>query len=151
MDIAYTNMQYASLKKTNSKKMLMVALQSSDPRVKSAGCLLAHEYNFEFVEDLIDAIDSSDVVLSQSARQSLIVLSNKAICGNQAKKQENSTATKSTTAKPTVVAKPVAKTQQNHYVDFGPHINYMDNVSINASQMMWKTWFSENVKDCKKE
>ena len=144
MDIAYTNMQYASLKKTNSKKMLMVALQSSDPRVKSAGCLLAHEYNFEFVEDLIDAIDSSDIVLSQSARQSLVILSNKAICGNQPKKQEKSTAT---ITKPTAVA----NTKQNHYVDFGPHINYMDNVSINDSQMMWKTWFAENVKDCKKE
>ena len=40
MDIAYTNMQYASLKKTNSKKMLMLALQSSDPRFKSAGCFI---------------------------------------------------------------------------------------------------------------
>lgn len=144
MDIAYTNMQYASLKKTNSKKMLMLALQSSDPRFKSAGCLLAHEYNFEFLEDLIENIDSSDIVLSQSARQSLIILSNKAICGSQPKKQEKPTAT---ATKSTAVAKP----QINHYVDFGPHINYMDNVSLNASQIMWKTWFAENVKDCKKE
>ena len=57
-------------------------------------------------------------------------------------------------AKPTATATKstaVAKPQINHYVDFGPHINYMDNVSLNASQIMWKTWFAENVKDCKKE
>ena len=76
MDIAYTNMQYASLKKTNSKKMLMLALQSSDPRFKSAGCLLAHEYDFEFVEDLIESIDSFVKEQFSNTIQPLLTIAN---------------------------------------------------------------------------
>lgn len=140
MDIAYTNMQFFSLKKANSKQVYLTALQSSDYRLKAAACLMAYDYGFDYIEDLIDAVSSPEIVLSQAARQSLIRLSNKILCGEE---QENNKEKNSKIAPKANNNKSLVKTNNLHYVDFGPNIFFMQNESLIASQNMWKVWFNE--------
>lgn len=152
MDIAYTNMQFFSLKKANSKQVFLTALQSSDYRTKAAACLMAYEYGFDYIDDLIDAVGSSDIVLNQSARQSLVRLSNKVLCGEeQIKKQKEAAKQKEVTSNKNANSKVANKSSVytpanvTHYVDFGPNIYFLQNNSLNASQNMWKVWFNEKI------
>lgn len=154
MDIEYTNMQFFSLKKANSKQVFLTAMQSSDYRLKAAACLMAFDYDFEYLDDLIDAVSSSDIVVNQSARISLVRLSNKILCGEEQIKRMKEEAAKKDAAKSKSI--PIAKsktgTQQNnsHYVDFGPNIHFMGNDSLNACQNLWKVWFNEKTANQKK-
>lgn len=150
MDIAYTNMQFISLKKANSKQVFLTALQSSDYRLKAAACLMAFDYGLDYIDDLIDAVASPEIVLSQSARQTLIRLSNKLLCGEEEiKKAEQAAKDKNSKAAPktNVVNKNanVVRSNNTHYVDFGPNVFFMQNESLIASQNLWKVWYNEKA------
>lgn len=148
-DISYTNGQFASLKKANSKQVFLTALRSSDNRIKAAACLMAFDYDFEYIEDLVDAVGSSDMILNQSARLTLVKLSNKILCDDLQKKidesKKNDLNKKNGKSTP-----PTVVNRSQHYVDFGPNVYYMDNQTLNTTQNMWKIWFDEKTRNIKK-
>lgn len=136
-DIAYINLQVFSIKKADSNAIVKLALDSPDSRIKAAGCLVAGEKNYDFVEDLIHNVNDDDELVRQASRQALIYLSNKILCE------------KEKLAKPVMPGNPKAAPAKNQgikAVDFGPIIGEQSNVALNSSQNMWKVWFAENLR-----
>lgn len=135
-DITYINLQVFSIKKAQSNAMVKLALDSPDSRIKCAGCLVAAEKNYDFLEDLLTHVNDDDDLVRQASRQSLIYLSNRVLC-------EKEKASKPPQAKNSKVA--ASKVAGIKAVDFGPIPGEDSNVALNASQNMWKAWFAENL------
>ena len=135
-DIAYINLQIFSIKKAESVAIIKLALESPDSRIKAAGCLVAGEKNFDFVEDLILNVNDDDELVRQASRQALIYLSNKIICEREKSAKQDVTKNGKM---------PPGKNTGIKAVDFGPIIGEHSNLALNSSQNMWKVWFAENL------
>ena len=60
--------------------MFKATLGRSDERIKSAALLVAHKYKTKYLEDIIERINDEDLLVSQCARHSLVMISGQ-YCG----------------------------------------------------------------------
>jgi len=134
--LAYINLQVYSIRKSNSDAILKLALDSSDARVKAAGCVVACEKNYDFIEDLIESVAHDDELVRQASRQSLVLLSSKLLC-------EKDQGIK--VGKDNKIAVQGKKSTNLNAIDFGPILSETSNAALNTSQNMWKVWFKENL------
>lgn len=67
--------QVASLLNADSKPLLELALTSTDPRVRAAGCIVARKHGLEYLEDLVISVGNDSELVRQAGRESLLALS----------------------------------------------------------------------------
>ena len=121
LDFKYIDQQVNNLKtciKTGNKTPLEYALTCKDARLRAAANLVAADYGTEYMPDLIKNITDDDIIVQQTARQSLVRLARKAY---------NITNPSQTLTGP------------KEPIDFGPMATD-NNTQISTSQTMWELW-----------
>ena len=76
-DILYIRLQAQSIRNAikttpENKKILTYALTSTDSRIKAAACSIAAEYGSEYIDDIIENLADTNIIVQQAARQASI-------------------------------------------------------------------------------